>query len=166
MKAIKKQYILIIQCLLYLMFIQLSLHAQGSKSFQKRTQISTGNILNSNSVNGQNFDSLASSFNSPPDSTKPRIYWWWLFNRIDKEGITRDLEQFKAKGISGVNLICTGGYAGQPPYRPRLVLEWLDLECRQPAGLVEKPPRRRRIHHDRRSRPGHGPLSGRHADRR
>lgn len=58
-------------------------------------------------------DALLRSFVSPPDSTKPRVYWWWLFNRVDKEGITRDLEEFKAKGISGVNLICTGGYAGK-----------------------------------------------------
>jgi hypothetical protein len=60
-------------------------------------------------------DRLEQGFASPPDSAKPRVYWWWLFNRVDKEGITRDLEQFKAKGISGVNLICTGGYAGAAP---------------------------------------------------
>lgn len=67
------------------------------------------------SVNAQIPDKLLSSFVSPPDSAKPRVYWWWLFNRVDKEGITRDLEEFKAKGISGVNLICTGGYAGKEP---------------------------------------------------
>lgn len=60
-------------------------------------------------------DTLLKSFISPPDYAKPRVYWWWLFNRVDKEGITRDLEEFKAKGISGVNLICTGGYAGKTP---------------------------------------------------
>lgn len=60
-------------------------------------------------------DSLSNAFLSPPDNAKPRVYWWWLFNRLNKEGITRDLEEFKAKGISGVNLICTGGYAGTEP---------------------------------------------------
>ncbi len=64
---------------------------------------------------GQNSNSLNKSFISPPDHAKPRVYWWWLFNRVDKEGITRDLEEFKAKGVSGVNLICTGGYAGAAP---------------------------------------------------
>jgi hypothetical protein len=64
---------------------------------------------------GQDLDSLENSFVSPPDGTKPRVYWWWLFNRVDKAGITRDLEQFRDKGISGVNLICTGGYAGKSP---------------------------------------------------
>ena len=64
---------------------------------------------------GNDPDSLKNSFIQPPDSAKPRVYWWWLFNRVDKAGITRDLEEFRAKGISGVNLICTGGYAGKAP---------------------------------------------------
>ncbi len=58
---------------------------------------------------------LEQGFSNPPASAKPRVYWFWLFNRVDKAGITRDLEQFKAKGISGVNLICNGGYAGTMP---------------------------------------------------
>ena len=58
---------------------------------------------------------LDKGFAAPPDSAKPRVYWFWLFNRVDKAGITRDLAQFKAKGISGVNLICNGGYAGVAP---------------------------------------------------
>ncbi len=72
-------------------------------------------LLTSVSVSGQDSDSLRKSFYSPPDFAKPRVYWWWLFNRVDKAAITRDLEEFKAKGISGVNLICTGGYAGAAP---------------------------------------------------
>src|ERR1700712_3976600 len=51
-------------------------------------------------------DTLLNLFHSPPDSAKSRVYWFWIYNRVTKEGITRDLEQFKAKGISGVNLIC------------------------------------------------------------
>lgn len=72
-------------------------------------------LLTSASVNGQDSGSLRKLFVSPPDFAKPRVYWWWLFNRVDKAGITRDLEEFKAKGIIGVNLICTGGYAGAAP---------------------------------------------------
>jgi len=60
-------------------------------------------------------ENLDQGFANPPASAKPRVYWFWLFNRVDKAGITRDLEQFKAKGISGVNLICNGGYAGVAP---------------------------------------------------
>jgi len=85
-------------------------------------------ILMSGSVSGQDLNSLQSSFMTPPDSAKPRVYWWWLFNRVDKEGITRDLEEFKAKGLSGVNLICTGGYAGKAPL---LGVEFLGAEWRE-----------------------------------
>ena len=72
-------------------------------------------LLGNFPVSGQEPDFLSQSFTSPPDQAKPSVYWWWLFNRIDKESITRDLEEFKAKGISGVNLMCNGGYAGVEP---------------------------------------------------
>ncbi|MES2112789.1 MAG: glycosyl hydrolase [Bacteroidota bacterium] len=74
-------------------------------------------------------DTLLNLFRFPPATAKPRVYWWWLFNRVTKEGIKRDLEQFKAKGISGVNLICTGGYAGKAPLPGVKFLgdEWREL---------------------------------------
>jgi hypothetical protein len=80
------------------------------------------------SAYGKDLDSLKNSFLSPPDSAKPRVYWWWLYNRVDKAGITRDLEEFNAKGISGVNLICTGGYAGKAPL---LGVDFLGAEWRE-----------------------------------
>src|ERR1700726_2262515 len=69
-------------------------------------------LLLANPSAAQNLDR---GFAVPPDSAKLRVYWFWIYNRVDKAGITRDLEQFKAKGISGVNLICNGGYAGTAP---------------------------------------------------
>ena len=60
-------------------------------------------------------ENLEQGFARPPASAQPRVYWFWIYNRVDKAGITRDLEQFKAKGISGVNLICNGGYGGVAP---------------------------------------------------
>ena len=72
--------------------------------------------------------SLEKGFAKPPASAKPSVYWWWLFNRVDKAGITRDLEQFKAKGIGQVNLICTGGYAGD---RAMLGVKFLGQEWRE-----------------------------------
>ncbi len=74
-------------------------------------------------------ENLDKDFAAPPDNAKPRVYWFWLFNRIDKAGITRDLEQFKEKGIVGVNLIGNGGYAGAAPL-PGVKYqspEWWDL---------------------------------------
>ena len=80
-------------------------------------------------------------FLNPPASAKPSVYWWWLFNRIDKKGITRDLEEFKAKGIGGVNLICTGGYAGDHPLPGVKFLgpEWRELfrHAVQRSGAAE-----------------------------
>jgi hypothetical protein len=72
---------------------------------------------------------LEKGFRNPPRSVQPKVYWWWLYNRVDKAGITRDLEQFHKKGISGVNLICTGGYAGLEPLPgvPFLGPEWREL---------------------------------------
>lgn len=74
---------------------------------------------------GQEIDQLRQFFVTPPDNAKPQVYWWWLYNRVNKESITRDLEEFKAKGISGVNLICTGGYAGD---KALLGVKWLSPE--------------------------------------
>lgn len=88
-------------------------------------------ILNIGHIQSQQIkvDALAHGFQHPPDSAKSRVYWFWIYNRVTKEGITRDLEQFKAKGISGVNLICNGGYAGKEPLPgvPFLSEEWRSL---------------------------------------
>ncbi len=56
-------------------------------------------IITSISLTGQ---SLEQSFLSPPDSAKPWVFWFWINGNISHEGITRDLEAMKAKGINGV----------------------------------------------------------------
>lgn len=76
---------------------------------------------------GGSSSDLRRDFVSPPDNAKPRVYWWWLYNRVNEASITRDLEEFKAKGISGVNLMCTGGYAGRGAIPG---VEWLSPEWR------------------------------------
>ncbi|NJC28327.1 glycosyl hydrolase [Neolewinella antarctica] len=43
--------------------------------------------------------SLAGSFQNPPDETKPWLYWYWINNHISEEGITRDLEAMADVGI-------------------------------------------------------------------
>ncbi len=100
----------------------------GRDLFQKFVIYLVLILLPGISVLGKDPSSLRNSFIAPPDSAMPRVYWWWLFNRVDKAGITRDLEEFKAKGISGVNLICTGGYAGQAPL---LGVDFLGSEWRE-----------------------------------
>ena len=63
-------------------------------------------------------DALGENFLRPPDEAKPRVYWWWLNNLVSQQGITRDLEQFKAKGIGGVLLFNAGAPAGAMPSGP------------------------------------------------
>ena len=47
-------------------------------------------------------------FIAPPAASKPWAYWWWLDGASSKEGITRDLEEMKTQGISGVLLFDAG----------------------------------------------------------
>ncbi len=44
-------------------------------------------------------DKLAQDFQSPPEVTKPRCYWYWCSGRYSKEGITKDLEAMHRAGI-------------------------------------------------------------------
>ena len=72
------------------------------------------------------------SFEHPPDSAKAAGYWWWFNGRMDKAGITRDLEEFKAKGLGGVMMVwsSSGRYGGDPvPDGPIKFLspEWSEL---------------------------------------
>ena len=50
-------------------------------------------------------DTLREKFVAPPDEAKPRVYWWWLNNLVSQQGITRDLEEFKAKENALMNTI-------------------------------------------------------------
>jgi hypothetical protein len=47
-------------------------------------------------------------FFDPPAVSKPWAYWWWLDGASSKEGITKDLEEMKRQGISGVLLFDAG----------------------------------------------------------
>ena len=46
-------------------------------------------------------DDLAKAFASPPDSAKPRTYWFHMSGNITKPGITADLEAMKEIGLGG-----------------------------------------------------------------
>jgi hypothetical protein len=58
---------------------------------------------------------LQKNFLQPANVYKPGGYWWWFNGVINKEGITRDMEEFKAKGIGEVLLVNSvqglGGFA-------------------------------------------------------
>jgi hypothetical protein len=49
-------------------------------------------------------------FLNPPDQYNMQAYWQWMDGAVTREGITRDLEAMKSKGIERVALLCTGMY--------------------------------------------------------
>ncbi len=44
-------------------------------------------------------DMLDQNFVTPPDTTKPYMYWYWLNNNASANGITADLEAMKDAGV-------------------------------------------------------------------
>lgn len=46
--------------------------------------------------------SLASEFDTPPDSARPRVWWHWMNGNVSKEGIRQDLEWLDRVGVGGV----------------------------------------------------------------
>jgi len=79
-------------------------------------------------LHAQPASDLEKDFVTPPDAAKPRVYWWWLNSLVNKEGITRDLEEYRAKGIGGVLLFDAGMPAGPMPPGPKFMSpEWLEM---------------------------------------
>ncbi len=53
--------------------------------------------------------SLEDAFQKPAEVTKPIMIWQWMDGLVSKEGITTDLEAYKAAGIGGVQQFLVGG---------------------------------------------------------
>jgi hypothetical protein len=51
---------------------------------------------------------LEVNFKNPPHAVRPQAWWWWLQTPTTKEAITLDLEEMKAKGLSGC-MVLDGG---------------------------------------------------------
>ena len=45
---------------------------------------------------------LTEGFRNPGKEARPRAYWDWLNGDVSKAGLTRDLEEAKAKGLGGL----------------------------------------------------------------
>ncbi|MBQ7213114.1 MAG: hypothetical protein IJS25_01105 [Bacteroidales bacterium] len=52
---------------------------------------------------------LERDFLTPPEEAKPIMIWQWMDGLVSKEGITADLEAYKAAGIGGVQQFLVGG---------------------------------------------------------
>lgn len=51
---------------------------------------------------------MAAHFRAPPLSARPAVYWAWVNGLTDQGQLTRELEDFKAKGIGGVYIFDVG----------------------------------------------------------
>lgn len=76
------------------------------------------------------FSVLKENFLAPGQPFQAGCYWWWFNGLVNKEGITRDLEEFKAKGMGEVLMInSAGGLGGAKVPQGALFLspEWREL---------------------------------------
>jgi len=69
------------------------------------------------------FFSLERDFASPPDDTKPRIYWYWMDGHYNKAGITKDLEAMQRIGIGEAYIGLINGQTGQTPGEVKVMTE-------------------------------------------
>jgi hypothetical protein len=49
-------------------------------------------------------EDLETVFRQPPESALPGVWWHWMGCNVTKEGITRDLEEFKSAGIGSATI--------------------------------------------------------------
>ncbi len=47
-------------------------------------------------------DDLKRDFTSPPSSSFPGVYWYFMDGNLSREGMTKDLESMKEAGISNL----------------------------------------------------------------
>ena len=84
------------------------------------------------SQNELNYNNVQRNFDQPIVTAKPTSFWWWLNSLADKPSITRDLEEFKAKGMGGVTLITSSNWPQNKNVIPErgpvfLSPEWREL---------------------------------------
>jgi hypothetical protein len=61
-------------------------------------------------------------------TAKPWTRWWWPGSAVTREGITRQLEAFKAAGIGGVEITPIYGAKGaDPQYLQFLSPDWVKM---------------------------------------
>ncbi len=70
---------------------------------------------------------LEQSFENPPDSARPWVYWYFMDGNTTREGMKADLDAMKAAGIGGVLILEVEG--GRVPRGPVEFLspKWLEL---------------------------------------
>lgn len=71
---------------------------------------------------------LTASATTTPETTKPWTRWWWPGSAVDEAGLTRQLEQFAAAGLGGVEITPIYGVRGaESRHVAYLSPRWLEL---------------------------------------
>lgn len=86
------------------------------------------------SMTNEEYTDIKDGFESPPDSTKPGIYYYFISGHISKEGITKDLEAMRDVGIGEVFI---GDIFYAPPINDRFGLS-RDTPMGNTPSLSEK----------------------------
>lgn len=72
------------------------------------------------------FSDLEKGFKTPPNASKPWVFWQWMNGNITKQGITLDLEAMYRMGIGGA--LCFNNAVGIPKGNVDYASEeWLDM---------------------------------------
>ena len=73
-------------------------------------------------------DTLTQGFETPPESARPWVYWFWNNGNVTKAGITADLEAMKRAGIGGVIIMdVVERFAPPPGTADFMNVEWQEL---------------------------------------
>jgi hypothetical protein len=51
---------------------------------------------------------LEDGFKNPPMPARPRAYWAWINGNVNLPQLTRELEEYKDKGLAGVDIFDIG----------------------------------------------------------
>ena len=87
----------------------------------------TSCLETSSSGNSEN-NSLLQNFKNPTHEVRPQVWWWWLQTPTTKEAITRDLEEMKAKGLSGCMVLDGGvGPFGPHKWKKKTVIDTTEI---------------------------------------
>ena len=81
------------------------------------------------------------------NTSRPWTRWWWLGSAVDKENLTRLLEEYNRAGLGGVEVTCIYGIKGQEQrHIPYLSPQWIEMlkhacaEAKRLGMSVDLPP--------------------------
>lgn len=75
-------------------------------------------------------DPMEKDFRTPPNASKPWVFWYWMKAAVSKEGIAADIKAMRDAHIDGAYLMPIKGLVDPPlytPAAPQLSKEWWEL---------------------------------------